>query len=99
MTIDEIMAEFCAAGKKTGEAQRARDEEIREIAMAYSCAEMNRIANKFRPILTSGFKISELPFVIANLEMTAEVIRKDNPAAGRLADTLKKNFKGVNLAK
>lgn len=95
----KLWLNFVQQVKKTGEAQRARDEEIREIAMAYSCAEMNRIANKFRPILTSGFKISELPFVIANLEMTAEAIRKDNPAAGGLADTLKKNFKGVNLAK
>lgn len=99
ITIDEIMAEFCAAGKKTGEVQRTRDEEIREIAMAYSQAELNRVADRFRPVLAGGFKTSELPFLIAFLEQTAEMLRKDVPEAGPFADALKKQFGIKNRAK
>lgn len=99
MTIDVIMAEFCAAGKKTGETQRVRDEEIREIAIAYSQAELNRVADKFRPVLAGGFKTSELPFLIAFLEQTAGMLRKDVPEAGPFADTLKEQFGVKNRAK
>ncbi len=72
---------------------------MREIALAYSRAEINRIGDEFRPVLERGFKTSELPFLIAFLEQTAEMIRKDVPETGPLADTLNACFGIRNRAK
>lgn len=95
----KLWLNFVQQVKRTGETQRAKDEEIREIAIAYSKAELQRVADRFRPVLAGGFKTRELPFLIAFLEQTAGMIRKDVPEVGPLADTLKKEFGVENRAK